>query len=156
MHLGMYLVGLLLVVLLQEATEDSPVISKGTVRFPPHGTRIPGRVLLKYCHGVESVFEIDFCRILPCCPWTDTVYLAEKYMCVGTGPDGEYLGRYACRTWSQVSWITHPGYNEGYYPLTSRYKVLQKGITLTRKLIGIWKAGLVMVKQSRERRCSLG
>uniref|UniRef100_A0A8C5AIW1 Envelope protein n=1 Tax=Gadus morhua TaxID=8049 RepID=A0A8C5AIW1_GADMO len=99
--------------------------------------------------GIESIFELNFCDMLPCGTRMDRVYQAEKYMCVSTRRDGTYMTGYSCEEWSQASWLTHPGYKEGYYPLWSRYKKIQKGISLTRRLYGykeVWSNNGLAVK----------
>ncbi|CAL8258111.1 unnamed protein product [Arctogadus glacialis] len=76
--LGRYLVGFLLVVLFQEGAGDN------IASYPPPKPTATGQVSLRYCRGIESIFELDFCEMLPCGTRTDRVYQAEKYMCVVT------------------------------------------------------------------------
>jgi hypothetical protein len=141
--LGKYLVGFLLAVLFQEGAGDN------IARYPPSKPTTTGQVWLRYCRGIESIFELNFCDMLPCGTRMDRVYQAEKYMCVSTRRDGSYMRGYSCEEWSQASWLTHPGYKEGYYPLWSSYKEIQKGISLTRRLYGykeVWSNNGLAVK----------
>uniref|UniRef100_A0A8C5BDP5 Alkylated DNA repair protein AlkB homologue 8 N-terminal domain-containing protein n=1 Tax=Gadus morhua TaxID=8049 RepID=A0A8C5BDP5_GADMO len=141
--LGKYLVGFLLAVLFQEGAGDN------IARYPPSKPTTTGQVWLRYCRGIESIFELNFCDMLPCGTRMDRVYQAEKYMCLSTRRDGSYMRGYSCEEWSQASWLTHPGYKEGYYPLWSSYKEIQKGISLTRRLYGykeVWSNNGLAVK----------
>ena len=81
--------------------------------------------------------------------YADFFYKAEKYLCIATDITGYHRGSSACKSWSQASWFTHPGYKERYYPKGAPWTEVQKEISMckemdSKNLILTLKAGLVV------------
>ncbi|KAK0152015.1 hypothetical protein N1851_006585 [Merluccius polli] len=89
--------------------------------------------ILNYCHGIATVFELDICRLMNCGLYADSFYKAEKYLCIATGVSGYYRGLNSCKSWSQASWLTHPGYKEGYYPKGAPWTEVQKQLSMCKE-----------------------
>ena len=136
-HLGTYLVGVLLMVLIQRTMASTSTRCKGSIRIPMPRDAKPGSITtLNYCYGIATVFELDICRMMNCGLHADYFYKAEKYLCIATEVTGYYRGSSACKTWAQASWFTHPGYKEGYYPKGAPWTGVQKEISMCKEMDG--------------------
>ena len=86
--------------------------------------------------------------------YADSFYKAEKYLCIATDINGYHRDSNACQFWEQASWLTHPGYEEGYYPKGAPWTEVQKEISMckemdSKNLILTLKAGLVVPRLGR-------
>ena len=103
---------------------------------------------------IATVFELDICRMMNCGMYADSFYKAEKYLCIATDINGYHRDSNACQFWEQASWLTHPGYEEGYYPKGAPWTEVQKEISMckemdSKNLILTLKAGLVVPRLGR-------
>ena len=142
-------------VLAQWTMASTSTRCKGSIRIPMPKDAKPGRpIKLDYCYGIATVFDLDICRMMNCGMYADPFYKAEKYLCIATDINGYPRDSSACQFWEQASWLTHPGYEEGYYPKEAPWTEVQKEISMckekySKNLILTLKAGLVVPNLGR-------